>query len=84
MGEVTVGELIEKLQKCPPAAHVLTSDSEFGHDDDPDVWLMDAFFGPTYPGGPGRLITEEWHMRDWEPNCKAVVISHFEEHGEQL
>lgn len=81
---MTVDELIAKLQKCPPDATVLTSDGETGHVDAPDVYLMDAWKGPRFPGGRDGVETEKHLMQGHEPNCKVVVISHFGEEGELL
>lgn len=81
---MTVAELIKSLQQCPPDAEVLTSDNEQGHISNPAVYLLDAWKGPRYEGGRDEIETEKRLMRGREPNCKAVVISHFGEEGELL
>lgn len=81
---MNVSELIEKLQRCPQDAQVLTSDNESGHENDPEVWLVDAWLGESYPGGREEVRTDARQLRTYGPNCKAVVISHFGEDGERL
>lgn len=81
---MTVVELIEKLQRCPQDAEVLTSDSELGHDSETDVWLVDAWLGERDPGGRKEVHTDDWRLRTHGANCKAVVISRWGEDGERL
>lgn len=83
---VTVAELIGKLSKCPPDAEVFTSDGESGHMRYVGAWLVDAFRGRRLPDMREKVYTddERWWRREHEPNCRAVVISHFSEDGEEL
>jgi hypothetical protein len=81
---VNVGQLIEKLQRCPQDAEVFISDSELGHDSDTGVWLVDAWLGESYPGGQKVVRTHDWGISADGASCKAVVISPWGEDGERL